>query len=63
MAAEKNTIVTTVRMPREVRDWLRQRADYFGGSPNTELVRCCRMAMEREGVPGKDRHASGTAPE
>jgi len=41
-----------------VRDWLRQRADYFGGSPNTELVRCVRTAMERE--VGKDR-AAGTA--
>jgi len=52
-AAAKNTVVTTVRLPRDVRDWLKQRAVYFGGSPNAELVRCCRAAMEREAA--KDR--------
>jgi hypothetical protein len=57
-ATSPKIIVTTVRLPQDVRDWLRQRADYFGGSPNTELVRCVRTAMERE--VGKDR-AAGTA--
>jgi hypothetical protein len=61
MAAEKNTIITTIRLPRDIRDWLRQRANYYGGSPNSELVRCCRLAMERDGVnAGKDRAVAAT---
>jgi hypothetical protein len=50
--AEK--IVTTVRLPRDMHDWLMERANYFGTSPNIELVRFCRLAMESEGA-GKDR--------
>lgn len=61
MAAEKNTIITTVRMPRDIRDWLRQRANHFGGSPNAELVRCCRVAMDSEAA-AKAR-VSATSPE
>jgi hypothetical protein len=58
-SAPKNTTVTTVRLPRDVREWLKRRADYFGGSPNTELVRCCRVAMESEA--GKDRTTAAAA--
>jgi hypothetical protein len=63
MRTEKDTVVTTIRMPREVREWLQQRANYYGGSPNTELVRCCRLAMEREGASasGKDRTVAAGA--
>jgi hypothetical protein len=54
-APAKDTVVTTVRMPRDMHDWLKQRAAYFGGSPNAELIRCGRAAMERERAAGKDR--------
>jgi hypothetical protein len=55
-APAKDTVVTTVRMPRDMHDWLKQRAAYFGGSPNAELIRCGREAMERKRADaGKDR--------
>ena len=45
----KNQIfITTIRLPLDLCAWLRQRAAYYGGSPNAEMVRCCREAMERE---------------
>jgi hypothetical protein len=44
----QDIIVTTVRLPRDVKAWLRERADHYGGSPNAELVRFCRLAMEAE---------------
>ena len=43
---ERNHTVTTVRLPRDVKAWLRERADHYGGSPNAELVRLCRLAMD-----------------
>jgi hypothetical protein len=44
----KDIIVTTVRLPRDVKAWLRERADHYCGSASAELVRLCRLAMEAE---------------
>jgi hypothetical protein len=46
--AKNQIFITTIRLPLDLREWLRHRAIYFGGSPNAEMVRCCREAMERE---------------
>jgi hypothetical protein len=59
-------VVTSVRLPIDIVHWLKQRAAYYGGSYNAELVRCCRFAMETDAAKdrkvAKDRAAgSGTA--
>jgi hypothetical protein len=57
---DTDTIVTSIRLQRPVHAWLKDRADYYGSSVNSELIRLLRLAMDAEGK--KDR-ASGTAPE
>lgn len=37
-----------VRLPAEVYDWLGNRAEYYGTSINSTIVRLCRDEMERE---------------
>jgi hypothetical protein len=54
----KDIIVTTVRLPRDVKAWLRERADHFGGSPNAELVRLCRLAMDANDKSGRTAAAA-----
>jgi hypothetical protein len=43
----RDVIVTTVRLPRDIQAWLRERGARYGGSHNAELVRFCRLAMEK----------------
>jgi hypothetical protein len=58
-AKNQNFFITTIRLPVDLRDWLRQRADYFGGSQNTEIVRCCREVMAHErGAKGQAASAT-----
>jgi hypothetical protein len=47
-APPKDVLVTTVRLPRDIQTWLRERADHYGTSPNAEMVRLCRLAMDAE---------------
>jgi hypothetical protein len=35
-------------LPRDIQAWLRERADHYGTSPNAEMVRLCRLAMDAE---------------
>ena len=62
----REIVVTSVRLPIDIVEWLKSRAAYYGGSYNAELVRCCRFAMEADSAKErkivKDRVAgSGTA--
>jgi hypothetical protein len=59
-------VITSVRIPVDIARWLKNRAAYYGGSYNAELVRCCRFAMEADAAKDRkiaqDRAAgSGTA--
>jgi hypothetical protein len=47
-APPKDVLVTTVRLPRDIQAWLRERANHYGTSPNAEMVRLCRLAMDTE---------------
>lgn len=55
----REIVVTSVRLPIDVVEWLKQRANYYSGSYDAEIVRCCRSAMEanaaRERKAAKDR--------
>jgi hypothetical protein len=58
----REIVVTSVRLPIDIVEWLKKRAAYYGGSYNAELVRCCRFAMEADAakerkVVAKDRAA------
>ena len=58
-------VVTSVRLPIDIVEWLKQRANYYGGSYNAELVRCCRSVMEADAAKGrkvaKDRASAAAA--
>jgi hypothetical protein len=58
-------VITSVRMPIDIVAWLKQRATYYGGSYNAELVRCCRFAMEADAAKdrkvAKDRASAAAA--
>jgi hypothetical protein len=58
VADSKRVLVT---VPRDVREWLEERARYHGGTLSAEVVRSTRERMEREA--GKDRATSITAAE
>jgi hypothetical protein len=57
----KEIVVTSVRLPLDIVEWLKGRAAYYGGSYNAEMVRCCRLAMDadaaKERKVAKDRAA------
>jgi hypothetical protein len=58
-AADSSRVMITT--PRDVREFLEERAIYHGGTLSAEAVRSIRERMEREGVnAGKDR-ASASA--
>jgi hypothetical protein len=57
--AQKSRMLVT--MPAEVQQWLRQYAEYNGGSLSGEVVRALREKMERAGVkdrPNRSRECS-----
>jgi hypothetical protein len=51
-AVDSKRVLVTV--PRDVREFLEERARYFGGTISTEAVRAIREKMERE-RDAKDR--------
>lgn len=61
----REIVVASVRLPVDIVEWLKQRAAYYGGSYNAELVRCCRFAMEADAAKGrkvtKDRASAAAA--
>lgn len=52
-APESQKVLITV--PREVREWLEQRATYHGGTLSAEALRCIRERMERQRGAAPDR--------
>jgi plasmid stability protein len=56
MRTPGNTI-TTIRLPKDVQQWLRERAAYYGGSASAEIVRLCRQAMDADVGIGKSTTA------
>ena len=47
-----------VTVPRDVREWLEERARFYGGTMSAEAVRSMRERMEREhAAADKDRAA------
>ena len=38
----------TVRLPRDIRDWLAAQAERNATSINSEIIRACRAAMDRQ---------------
>jgi hypothetical protein len=59
-ASDSKRVLVTV--PRDVREWLEERAKYNGATLSAEVVRSIRRRMEHERAAVKDR-ASGTAVE
>jgi hypothetical protein len=45
-AADSKRVLVTI--PRDVREWLEERAKYHGGTLSAEAVRSMRERMERE---------------
>jgi hypothetical protein len=58
-ATDSKRVLVTV--PRDVREWLEDRARYHGGTISAEVVRSARERMEREAGAGKDRAAAANA--
>jgi hypothetical protein len=52
-AADSKRVLVTV--PRDVREWLEERARYHGGTLSAEVVRSTRERMERERGAAQDR--------
>jgi hypothetical protein len=48
MKAAPNSTRVLITTPRDVREWLEQRARYHGGTISAEAVRSIRERMERE---------------
>jgi hypothetical protein len=57
-AADSKRVLVTV--PRDVRDWLEERAKYHGGTLSAEVVRSTRERMERESAAGANRLTAAT---
>jgi hypothetical protein len=62
MKAAPNSKRILITAPRDVREFLEERARYHGGTLSAEAVRSIRERMERESADAKD-HASTTAAE
>jgi hypothetical protein len=57
-ATDSRRVLVTV--PREVREWLEERARYHGGTISAEVVRSARERMKREAGAGMDRAAAAS---
>jgi hypothetical protein len=55
-AADSKRVLVTV--PRDVREWLEERARYHGGTLSAEIVRSARERMERERTAASKAHAA-----
>jgi hypothetical protein len=53
---DTDTVVTSIRLQRPVHAWLKERADYYGSSVNSELIRLLRSAMDSEGKSRRSEH-------
>jgi hypothetical protein len=51
MVRNKEVEVVTVRVPRDVKEWLERQSSHHLSSQNSEVVRCirARMAAEQHG--------------
>jgi hypothetical protein len=60
-AHKMNTVRLTIKVPPDVKRWLAERAEHFGGTMGSEVSRCLRASMAADAA-SKRRDQSETIP-